>query len=265
MTRADCLHQKQPPMNLYSVHILKYADWFAPGTTVFDHAYGRHDPVKICLAGFLVRGAGRTLMIDTGMDHIDATYTAADNARWSHLGPSRNTEDLLAEHGLIADDIDTVALTHLHFDHYVNAPLYRRARFFVPAREWNYVRDPKNAPGCPEIGFPRGPLNWLAEQRARLNLVDDGQEIAPGITMHWTGGHSPGHMVVRVPTAQGSVIVVGDAFYLYEHIEHDIPLGYRTSLPEVLEGYRWLRRQNAILLPAHDYDLFKRHPSLKIG
>ncbi|MBP7141002.1 MAG: N-acyl homoserine lactonase family protein [Opitutaceae bacterium] len=252
-------------MNLYSVHILKYADWFAPGTTVFDHAYGRHDPVKICLAGFLVRGMGRTLMIDTGMDGIDATYTTADRIRWKHLGPSRNTADLLADFGLNADDVDTVAITHLHFDHYVNAPLYRRAQFFVSAQEWNYVRDPANRPGCPEVGFPRGPLDWLAGQGARLVLTNDGQEIAPGITMHWTGGHSPGHMVVKVPTSQGTVIIVGDAFYLYEHLESDIPLGYRTNLSEVLAGYRWLRQQEAILLPAHDYALFDRHPSFKIG
>ena len=83
--------------------------------------------------------------------------------------------------------------------------------------------------------------------------------------MHWTGGHSPGHMVVKVPTSEGDAIVVGDAIYLYEHLEENIPLGYRTNVQEVLDGYRWLRRQNAILLPAHDYEIFKRHPKLKIG
>lgn len=252
-------------MSTYTINLLKYADWFAPGTTVYDHAYGRHDPVKICLVGFLVRGGGRTLMIDTGMDGIDATYSDADKARWPHLGPSRNTAGLLAGFGLTPDDIDTVALTHLHFDHYVNAPLYRRARFFVAEREWRYLHDPANAPGCPPVGFPRAPLQWLAGQDDRLKLIDDGHEIAPGITMHWTGGHSPGHMVVKIPLAQGTAIVVGDAFYLYEHIEQDIPMGYRTSLAEVIAGYRWLRQQNALLLPAHDYGIFERHPSLQIG
>jgi len=252
-------------MSSYIIHLLKYADWFAPGTTVYDHAYGRHDPVKICLVGFLVRGEGRTIMIDTGMDGIDATYTEADKARWNHLGPSRNTADLLADFDLTPGDVDTVVLTHLHFDHYVNAPLYSKARFFVPAREWRYIMDSANAAACPPIGFPREPLNWLAGRGDRLTLIDDGHEIAPGITMHWTGGHSPGHMVVKIPTAQGTVIVVGDAFYLYEHIEQDIPLGYRTSLAEVLEGYRWLRQQKAVLLPAHDYGIFERHPSLQIG
>lgn len=83
--------------------------------------------------------------------------------------------------------------------------------------------------------------------------------------MHWTGGHSPGHMVVKVPTTQGPAIIVGDAFYLYEHIERDIPLGYRTNLAEVLAGYRWLRAQQALLLPAHDYAIFDRFPNRQIG
>lgn len=189
-------------MNSYTINLLKYADWFAPGTTVYDHAYGRHDPVKICLVGFLVRGGGRTLMIDTGMDGIDATYSDADKARWTHLGPSRNTASLLAGFGLTPEDIDTVALTHLHFDHSVNAPLYRRARFYVAEREWRYLHDPVNAPGCPPVGFPRGPLQWLAGQGGRLTLIDDGHEIAPGITMHWTGaGYDPSGVVAGFAAA----------------------------------------------------------------
>jgi len=250
----------------YCIHILKYADWFAPGTTVFDHAYGRHDAVKICLAGFLVRGGGRTIMIDTGMNGIDQSYTGADREAWDHLGPSRNTDDLLADLGLTLEEIDTVVITHLHFDHYINAPIYPKARFVLPRKEWDYFHDPRNAGACPEIGFPREPIQWLAGEAAdRLELVGDEYEVAPGITMHWTGGHSPGHMVVRIPTSEGPAIVVGDAFYMYEHIEKDIPLGYRTNVQEVLEGYRWLRSQNAILLPAHDYAIFDRHPQGTVG
>lgn len=37
---------------MYKVSILKNADWFAPGTVIYDHAYGVHEPVKICLVCF---------------------------------------------------------------------------------------------------------------------------------------------------------------------------------------------------------------------
>ncbi len=250
----------------YCIRIFKYADWFAPGTTVFDHAYGRHESVKICLAGFLIQGNGRNIMVDTGMDGIDLTYTVEDQKKWDHLGASRNTSELIAKIGLALDDIDTVVITHLHFDHYMNAALYPRARFLVPRKEWEHVHNPLLAGACPEVGFPREPLSWMNRDGGQwVELVDDSHMVAPGITMHWTGGHSPGHMVVKVSTDQGPAIVVGDAFYLYEHIDKDIPLGYRTNVEELMAGYRWLREQNAMLLPAHDYAIFDRYPEHQIG
>lgn len=253
-------------MSVYTIDILKYANWFAPGATVFDHAYGIHDPQPIVLAGFLVRTKGANILIDTGMDDIESTYTAEMRSRFPNLGRSKNAGELLSAFGLTPDEINDVIITHLHFDHYVNAPLYRKARFHIPRIEWEYVRDPVNLPGCPECGFPRGPLDWLATLPSdRLILREDHDEPMPGISLRHTGGHSPGHMVVDVDTADGRAIVVGDAFYLYEHIERDIPLGYRTNLAEVLAGYRWLRAQNAILLPAHDQRVFERHPGGRIG
>ena len=168
--------------------------------------------------------------------------------------------------GLTPEDIDTVAITHLHFDHYRNAALYPRARFLVSAPEWHYVMDPSNLAACPTVGFPREPLSWLANQAfERLELVGDEHEVAPGVTMHATPGHTPGHMVVRASTCEGDAIVVGDAFYLYEHLAENIPLGYRTNVLDLLDSYSWLRSQDAIMLPAHDYGIFERHPNSKVG
>lgn len=251
---------------MYKVRILKNADWFAPGTVVYDHGYGVHDPQKICLVTFLIEGNGRKIMVDTGMDGIDKTYTEEQKRSFGHLGASKDTGELLQELGTSCEEIDTVLLTHLHFDHYWNAEQFTRARFVVNRKEWFHVMDPANLPICPVEGFPRGPLAYLAgEAFTRLTLVDEEAEICPGITMHWVGGHSPGGMVVKVRTEEGPAIIVGDAFYLYEHIEKNIPLGYCTDYREVLQGYRWLREQNAILLPAHDYRIFEKHPSLTIG
>ncbi|WP_449355176.1 N-acyl homoserine lactonase family protein [Virgibacillus natechei] len=258
---------------MYTIKILKHADWFSPGTVVYDHGYGRPGPVKICLVSFLIEGNGRKIIVDGGMDGIDKTYTDEDKTIWDHLGPSKDIHDLLKEQGLSLDDIDTVLLSHLHFDHYLNVQKFKNADFYVSKKEWFHVMDTDNLPRTPVVGFPREPLAYLAgEAYERLYLLNDidaslGEsfEIYSGISMHWVGGHSPGGMVVKVDTNQGSAIVVGDAFYLYEHIDKNIPMGYCTDYKEVLNGYRWLRDQNAILLPSHDYKIFEKHPSLKIG
>jgi glyoxylase-like metal-dependent hydrolase (beta-lactamase superfamily II) len=251
---------------MYKITILKNADWFAPGTVMFDHGYGRHDPVEICLVFFLIEGNGRKILVDTGMDGIDRTYTEKDKLQFDHLGSSKDTRELLAEAGVTCEEIDTVLLTHLHFDHYWNVEQFPNARFIVHRKEWFHVMDPSNLPINPIEGFPRAPLAYLAgEAFDRLTLTGDDYQAAPGISMHWVGGHSPGGMAVKVETHDGPYIIVGDAFYLYEHIEKNIPIGYCTDYREVLQGYEWLRNQNVPLLPAHDYHIFERYPSRTIG
>lgn len=251
---------------MYKIRILKNADWFAPGTVMYDHAYGVHEPVKICLVCFLIEGNGRKIMVDTGMDNIDQTFTKSHLETFNHLGKSKNTDELLRECGTSCEEIDTVLLTHLHFDHYVNSQQFTNAQFYVNKTEWFHVMDPTNLPICPVKGFPREPLAYLAgEAFERLHLIGNEYEVLPGITMHWVGGHSPGGMVIKVQTNEGPVIIVGDAFYQYDQIENNIPIGYCTDYREVLQGYQWLREQEAILLPAHDYKIFDKHPSLTIG
>ncbi|MBF0196844.1 MAG: N-acyl homoserine lactonase family protein [Planctomycetes bacterium] len=248
------------------IHILKYGDWFAPGATVYDHAYGIHDPQIICMTGYLVQTPKEWVMVDTGIDNIDQTYTEEDLKNWNHLGKSSNTEDHLNKLGIGYSDISTVLVTHLHFDHYYNAPKYEKAQFYINKKEWEYVMDPANECKCPASGFPQEQLKWLANEAFdRVNLVDNVFEYDKGITMNHTGGHTPGHMVVSIETDQGKAIVVGDAIYLYEHIEKNIPLGYRTNLDDLMEGYRWLRDQDAILLPAHDYKVYEKFPTGIIG
>lgn len=251
---------------MYKIHILKNADWFAPGSVVFDHGHLLHDPVKICMACFLVQGEGHNIMIDTGMDGIDQTYTEADKKEWDHLGPSKDTKELLKEHGLSCDVIDTLLFTHLHFDHYWNVEQFKKARFVANRKDWFFAMDPYNLPVFSTKGFPRKPLAYLAgEAFERLTLVDDYFEPLPGIQMQWVGGHSPGAMVIRIETSEGPVIIVGDTIYLYENLEKDIPIGYYTNYRELIDAMNWLKKQDAILVPAHDYEIFKRFPTLTIG
>lgn len=250
---------------MYKIQILKNADWFAPGSVIFDHGHLLHDPVKICMACFLLRGEGHNIMIDTGMDGIDETYTAKDRQEWDHLGPSKNIKDLLSEFDLSCDDIDTVLFTHLHFDHYWNVEQFKNAKLVVNRKDWFFALDPYNLPVFPPKGFPRRQLAYMAgEAFERLVLVDDYYEAFHGITMHWVGGHSPGHMVIQVETKKGPAIIVGDIIYLYENLEKNIPIGYFTNYKELIDAMIWLKKQNAILLPSHDYQIFKRFPTLTI-
>jgi glyoxylase-like metal-dependent hydrolase (beta-lactamase superfamily II) len=128
--------------------------------------------------------------------------------------------DALAGTGLTPQDIDLVVLSHLHFDH-VGAlitpgrdgeltPLFPRARHVVQARELEAWRQPD----------PRSKSSYktenlrLLEEEGRLLVVDGAQEVAPGVRVRVTGGHTAGHQAVYVQDQEQTVVFTGDFLFM---------------------------------------------------
>jgi glyoxylase-like metal-dependent hydrolase (beta-lactamase superfamily II) len=250
---------------MYRVSILNNGAWLAPGTVIYSHAFGRHEPVRIVQNFFLIQGQGRAILVDTGVDGLER-YLTAEQIRRYDIAPSRTTRQLLAEAGLEPEDIDTLILTHLHFDHYLNARLFTRAQIIVNRREYIHVMLPENKRYAPRAGFPRAVFAWLADEAwERLELVDGEAELAPGIRAIWSGGHSPGHQMVTVASAAGPVVIPGDEIYLYENLEQDIPIGYYYDFERLVAAMDRLRALGGVVLPAHDAFVAQRHPGGQIG
>jgi glyoxylase-like metal-dependent hydrolase (beta-lactamase superfamily II) len=250
---------------MYTVNILNNGEWVAPGTVIYLHAFGRHDPVKIVQNFYLVQGGGQTVLIDTGIDNLEG-YLSEEQVSSFVSSPSRTTESLLREAGVTTEEVDVLILTHLHFDHYLNASLFPNARIIVNRQEWLYVMMPENQRYAPRSGFPREIFGWLANEAwERLELVEGEVEVLPGIRVIWTGGHSPGHQIVTVDTTQGTVIIPGDEIYMYENLEENIPIGYYYNFENVVAAMDLIRRMEAIVLPAHDPKVHERYPTMQIG
>jgi glyoxylase-like metal-dependent hydrolase (beta-lactamase superfamily II) len=128
--------------------------------------------------------------------------------------------DALRNVGLTPDDIDLVILSHLHFDH-VGAlvcpgrdgeltPLLPRARHVVQATEleaWRHP-DPRSKPSYK-------PENLLVlEQQGRLQVVEGDQQLAPGIKVRVTGGHTAGHQAIYVQDEEQTVVFTGDFLFM---------------------------------------------------
>jgi glyoxylase-like metal-dependent hydrolase (beta-lactamase superfamily II) len=247
----------------HAVHVLCNGRWSAPGTVIFMHPHGRHTPVEIVQNFFVVSGEGHIALVDTGIDDPASYCEPADRPR---LGPSRSTIELLAEKGIQPDQVDTLILTHLHFDHYLNARVFSNARIVVNRREFRYVMSPENRRALPRSSFPREVFAWLVDQAwDRLELVEGEAEVLPGIRLIETGGHSPGHQIVVVDTAAGHVVIPGDEVYLYANLEEDIPIGYFHDFERVGKAMDLVRDLGGHLLPAHDADVLQRYPSGVIG
>jgi len=128
--------------------------------------------------------------------------------------------DSLAETGLRPEDIDLVVVTHLHFDHCGAlvtvgrdgelTPLFPRARHVVQARELQAWRqpDPRSKPSYKPENLA------VLEQSQRLQVVDGESELAPGIRVQLTGGHTAGHQAVYVTDQEQTVVFTGDFLFM---------------------------------------------------
>jgi glyoxylase-like metal-dependent hydrolase (beta-lactamase superfamily II) len=128
--------------------------------------------------------------------------------------------DALAAAGLLPADIDLVILSHLHFDH-VGAlvtpgrdgelsPLFPRARHVVQAKEleaWRHP-DPRSKPSYKQENLA------LLEVEGRLVLVDGDAEVAPGIEVRVTGGHTAAHQAVYVRDQDQTLVFTGDFLFM---------------------------------------------------
>ena len=108
-------------------------------------------------------------------------------------------EDALASYGVELKHVQALVLTHLHFDHCGQA-----RRFTAPAFVQRSELEAASAPGytVPE---------WIPDGDVRL--VDGDADIAAGVRVLVTPGHTPGHQSVVVEAADGRAVIVGQVCY----------------------------------------------------
>jgi len=82
-------------------------------------------------------------------------------------------------------------------------------------------------------GFPdalrAAAKRFSKDYQSQLRLFEDEHEVAPGVVVSRTGGHTPGHSVVRVASGNDRLMFAGDAVFAvgFDHpdwfngFEHD--------------------------------------------
>jgi N-acyl homoserine lactone hydrolase len=110
-------------------------------------------------------------------------------------------EDALVALGISMADVTAVANCHLHFDHSgQNARLPRGVPIFVQRREWAMVNEPDYT--VPE---------WIDVPGLTYEVLDGETEVAPGLRLIPTPGHTAGHQSLVVEASAGSIVLAGQA------------------------------------------------------
>ena len=133
-----------------------------------------------------------------------------------------------------------VVLTHMHMDHIgmllvdgVKDQLRPDLRIHVAAAEVKFWTSPDFSQVSMPKGFPdalRAAAKRFAEEyRSNLQTFEDEYKVAPGVVVTRTGGHTPGHSVVRLASGGDRLMFAGDAVFTvgFDHpdwfngFEHD--------------------------------------------
>jgi len=126
--------------------------------------------------------------------------------------------DALTAHGVAVGDLKLAVTSHLHFDHCGQNAALGSCPIVVQARELAAAAEPKYT--IPE---------WVNFPGSTYMELDGESEIAAGIRVLPTPGHTPGDQSVAVDTDDGLVLLVGQAVYTAAEYKHIAATG--TLLP----------------------------------
>ncbi len=240
----------------YNVYAVKYATRDARSGEHF-HGHDLHDvPMPMDYFVWAAVSAEHTVVVDGG-------FTAEVAARRGRKHLRCPTE------GLEALDIDCarvpyVILTHLHYDHVGNLEKFPEATFVVQEAEMAFWTGRYAGRDHFRTIVEVDDVVHLVRENfeGRLRFVAGSEEIVPGIEVHWAGGHSSGLQVVRVKTAQGSVVLASDATHFYANIEEDRPYSIVSDLPRMYGAFdlvSTLADSPAHVVPGHDPLVLERY------
>jgi len=128
----------------------------------------------------------------------------------------RDPATSLAALGLNAETLDTVLITHLHYDHAGGLDRDPSATFYFKRSRCPLL--PAHACAIPRSGHrlrPTWPARWCATSTRAASIVSGDGEVVPSVTVHKIGGHSKGLQVVRVTTETGPLCLASDAVHYY--------------------------------------------------
>jgi N-acyl homoserine lactone hydrolase len=145
---------------------------------------------------------------------------------------------VLAEHSLVPSDVKLVVNTHLHWDHCGQNAVFRHAPFHVQRRELERARAEETLTS-----------EWFDFTGARFELLDGEAEVAPGVRVVPTPGHTVGHQSVVVTQPGGEDLFIGDAAYtkdVFENFEQ-LPVERLTGQAADVDAWREsLRHVNSL-------------------
>ena len=213
------------------------------------------DLLEWALNVVVVRSGGRTILIDAGM-----------GVEFPDLPRTGRLIQRLEAAGIDLTSVTDVVLTHLHMDHVggllvdgVRDRLRPDLRVHLAAAEAEFWASPDFSRVSMPPGFPdalrSAAKRFMKEYRNHLRPFEEEYEVAPGVVVHRTGGHTPGHSVVRLVSGGDGLTFAGDAVFTVGFEQPDWHNGFEHDPEEVarvrVRLLRELAKSGEMLVATH--------------
>ncbi len=191
-----------------------YADQFL---TEYAHLADERGLMPMSITCYLVRSAGATFLVDTGL-----------GPRRRPGFPRGKLDESLRQAGIAPEEIDVVLNTHLHIDHVgwntvddedgTRRIFFPKARFLVQQAEWDHWMRPAflDQPANAHLIECVVPL----KDSGRLQMMQGEVPIDANLTYISTPGHTPGHVAIGIASAGERAVIIGDASHHPVQLDH---------------------------------------------
>ncbi|MEO8667306.1 MAG: N-acyl homoserine lactonase family protein [Bauldia sp.] len=242
---------------IFAIKYAEHADRKRVENFLLDDDHDAPGPLDFVL--WVIRNEHRTIVVDTGFDETESRNRGRELIR--------SPTEALAVVGVEAASVDTVVITHLHFDHAGSMGAFGKARFHLQAAEMAFATGPCMCHGLFREAYSAEHVCAMVRNvySGRVMFHDGDGAVAPGVTVHKIGGHTRGVQSVRVMTGTGPVVLASDGSHYYENFETRKVFPTVIDVEDSLKGYARLedlagsRRR---VVPGHDPLVFKRYPAM---
>ncbi|GGE55192.1 putative quorum-quenching lactonase YtnP [Pullulanibacillus camelliae] len=194
----------------------------------------RTDPI-------LIQGDGKNRIVESGIGN--EKLTDKERRNYGVTAESRIHESLAALH-LTTGDIDEVLMTHMHFDHANGLTRYNgdqlvstfeNAVIWVSQVEWDEMRSPNI-----RSRNTYWQQNWQPIQEQVQTFTTE-KQVAPGMALHHTGGHSDGHCLLSIESGGEKLIHMADLMPTHAHFNVLWVLAYDDyPMTSIQQKQKWL-------------------------
>lgn len=167
--------------------------------------------IRMALNCLLVRGDGRTVLIDTGVGN----KIPAERRQVAYPGDYGYLLESLAKLDVHPNAVDLVVNTHLHFDHcgWNTAAVhgaailtFPNARYVVHRAEWEAFARPNERTRATYMAENLFPV----EEAGRIELIEGEYDLTPSIRLLTTRGHTEGHVAAVLSSGGETAVYIGD-------------------------------------------------------